>query len=319
MVVVAGRDEGLSEVVGFILILGLLVVTMAAYQVYEVPSIGRNDEIEHMNYIKNRFVDYKISTDSLWINSMKTEDDEYDPITGVTLSTSMNLGTGEGMLAGERAIFPLFTPIPSAGSLMVDGGHGILNIHMEFDSGPDIDRSVALGIIEYSSENNYWINQKYFYQMGGVFLRQNDGAIVVRVDPLLSIYRRGDSAAVQVTPVNLTGAQIIGGAGPVKIDTRLRAVPQYFDETQTATRVELEFECEDEAEAVVWRRVINNALQREGLPSGWYSLSDVDAGDTSVTVIIYGPDETGSTSDVSLDMLRADYYVTLQNVATVIE
>ncbi len=307
------RNEGLSEVVGFMLILGLLVIAAAAYQVYEVPSIGRNNEIEHMNYVKDRFVDYKISVDSLWINSMKTEDNEYDPVTGVTLSTSVNLGAGGGMVSGGGDVMPILTPIPSAGSVMVDGSHGTLNIHAEFDSGPDIDRSIALGILEYSSDNNYWVNQRYFYQMGGVFLRQDEGGIAVRVDPPLSIYNSGDTVAVQITPINLTGAQVVGGSGPVNIDTRLRDSGEDpdFTETLDATEMYLEFVCDDSEEADAWDRIIRSVLQREGIDSGWYEITYPDA--KTVRVKVEDPD---GNFNIKLDVFIADYYVTLQNVAT---
>ena len=36
--------------------------------------------------------------------------------------------------------------------------------------------SVPLGSLEYSTNNNYWIPQTYYYQMGGVFLSQIDGS-----------------------------------------------------------------------------------------------------------------------------------------------
>ena len=61
-------DDGLSEVIGFILIIAVLVVIASLYVTYVVPAQGREAEIEHMTYIKNQFVDFKIALDSLWIN-----------------------------------------------------------------------------------------------------------------------------------------------------------------------------------------------------------------------------------------------------------
>ncbi|MDN7013383.1 hypothetical protein FGW20_10095 [Methanoculleus sp. FWC-SCC3] len=62
------RDDGLSEVVGFVLILALIIVALSLYQVYGVPAAGRENEIAHMNQVKDRFVDYKSALDSLWVN-----------------------------------------------------------------------------------------------------------------------------------------------------------------------------------------------------------------------------------------------------------
>ena len=63
------REEGLSEVIGFILLVGLLVVFLALYQTYSVPVQGRDNEIDHMNDVKDTLVAYKISLDSLWVNN----------------------------------------------------------------------------------------------------------------------------------------------------------------------------------------------------------------------------------------------------------
>ena len=295
------------------LILGLLVVALAGYQVYEVPAMGRNDEVDHMNYVKDRFVDYKISVDSLWINSVCKEE-IYDPVTGVTLSTSVNLGTEGGLISSGDQVIPFFNPLPSAGSLKVDGEHGHIYIYAD---GTEVMNS-SLGILEYDSDNNYWVDQTYIYQMGGVFLRQNDGSIAVRVDPPLSIYKivGGSEAAVQITPISLYGSQMVGGSGPVNINTRLRSTEQYLEGTKSATQVQVNIICEDEDEADVWRRVFVNAIQREGV-SGWCDVST--AGNTA-TVLIYGPfGEGDTTSDIRLDIFRADYFVSLQNVATAIE
>lgn len=60
----SGRDEdGLSEIIGFVLILGLIVVASTLYLLYVVPAEGRDDEIVHMNQVKDRFVDYKGTLD----------------------------------------------------------------------------------------------------------------------------------------------------------------------------------------------------------------------------------------------------------------
>ena len=37
------RDDGLSEVVGFVLLLGVIVVALSVYQVYAVPAAGRGN------------------------------------------------------------------------------------------------------------------------------------------------------------------------------------------------------------------------------------------------------------------------------------
>ncbi|NLA38156.1 MAG: hypothetical protein GX882_01985, partial [Methanomicrobiales archaeon] len=100
------RDDALSEVVGFVLILGVIVVALSLYQVYGVPAMGRENEIAHMNHVKNRFVDYKIALDSLWVNNRS----------GVLLSMAFDLGTGAPATGGTIFSLPILTPVGSGGT-----------------------------------------------------------------------------------------------------------------------------------------------------------------------------------------------------------
>ncbi len=80
------EERALSEVIGFVLLLGLIVAAFSLWMLFVVPVNGREEEITQMNNVKDRFTDYKISLDSLWTNNQS----------GVTLSTSFNIGTGGG-------------------------------------------------------------------------------------------------------------------------------------------------------------------------------------------------------------------------------
>jgi ABC-type Fe3+ transport system permease subunit len=84
------REAGLSEVIGFILIIGLIVVIASLYLTYGVPAQGRENEILHMNLVKDQFVTYKISLDSLFNNDK----------VGTAVSNSFTLGTSGGYTQG---------------------------------------------------------------------------------------------------------------------------------------------------------------------------------------------------------------------------
>lgn len=103
------REKALSELIGFILLLALLILVASLYLTYVVPAHGREGEIAHMDYIKGQFLDYKISTDALWINR------EYN----VPIAQAITLGTQGVKTAGMFAGFQLFTPVFSSGELSV--------------------------------------------------------------------------------------------------------------------------------------------------------------------------------------------------------
>ncbi|NLV26240.1 MAG: hypothetical protein GXY48_03595 [Methanomicrobiales archaeon] len=105
-----GSDDALSEVIGFILIIGLLVVVMSLYITYVVPSEGRTNEIEQMDYIKQQFLDYKLNTDALWLNNN----------IGQSITQALTMGTAGQTTTGMFAGFSLVSPIGSSGSVMVN-------------------------------------------------------------------------------------------------------------------------------------------------------------------------------------------------------
>jgi len=206
---VSSRDDALSEVVGFVLLLALIVVALSLYQVYGVPAAGRENEIAHMNQVKDRFVDYKIALDSLWLNDRE----------GVLLSTAFDLGTGAATTAGSALSFPILSPAGSGGTLVVKSGGANLTI-----KGDDITLlpDLPLGSLSYTSSNHYWVDQTWTYQMGAVFLTQ-EGKTTVRVGPSIAAAKTKDeNVTLTVAPISLEGSATIAGSGPARVETRMR-------------------------------------------------------------------------------------------------
>jgi hypothetical protein len=108
------RESGLSEVIGFILIIAILVVIASMYVTYVVPAHGREAEIAHMTYIKNQFVDFKMAMDSLWINSQ----------VNMSLAQNIEMGTLGQKTEGQFVFLPLTQPIGSDGEMNVSAGSG---------------------------------------------------------------------------------------------------------------------------------------------------------------------------------------------------
>jgi len=101
------HEHALSEVIGFILILVVVVTAFSIYLTYSIPAQGREKEILHMNEIRDQFVTYKIGVDALWTNSQM----------GTAMSTTFNLGTQGGATQGIFSFIPIMNPVPSSGTL----------------------------------------------------------------------------------------------------------------------------------------------------------------------------------------------------------
>jgi hypothetical protein len=103
-------ESGLSEVIGFVLIIGLIVVAASLYLTYGVPAQGRENEIAHMNEIKDQFIGYKLSLDSLSNNNK----------VGTTVSNSFTLGTAGGYTQGTISFIPIMSPVSSSGVIAIN-------------------------------------------------------------------------------------------------------------------------------------------------------------------------------------------------------
>jgi len=103
------RDNALSEIIGFILILAILVIISSLYLVYVVPLQGRDAEIEHMKDIEQFFINFKMNMDSLWINNQ----------IDIPFTSSITLGTRGPNTDGSFTVFPLLQPSGASGSISI--------------------------------------------------------------------------------------------------------------------------------------------------------------------------------------------------------
>ena len=303
------REAGLSEVIGFVLLLGLVVAALSLWTVYVVPANGREAEITQMNAVKDRFTDYKISLDSLWANNQS----------GVTLSTSFNLGTGGGNTQAGGLFIPLINPIASSAMLTVKDPGDYLTINSSSAPAPTV---VNMSILEYQAMNNYWIQQRYYYQTGGVFLSQDNGS-VCRVSPSFTIAKANngtvDVAAVNLVPIRVLGGSSIGGKGPVRVDSQVRT-PTRIATLQANTWANISVDVSDKPTALTWMGVLNETRIRGNITdSSWYSFKVVEDPVTKrgkAFMLINGPYTSPSNPDVYLTLQTVDYVVTLNNIAS---
>ena len=274
------NDHGLSEVIGFILILALIITAISIWMTYVVPAEGRELEISHMDYVGDWFLNYKITADSLWIN------DE----TGVTDSTSLTLGSKGGNTQTSGLFLPMMQPIGSSGVLAINNTQDTISVRTSNTQPYQIP--LPLSSLTYQSNNNYWIQQQYYYQMGGIFLSQDiNGATGVTniVYPLLSVYNISNpgvsnTVKVVIAPVQLNGGGTVAGEGNARVNFRLQEQPDYVVvEVPPLTWVNISVNVKDSQTALMWRNLFNETIRRENIAPGWvktgyYSIPSTNRG-----------------------------------------
>ncbi|MFA4875981.1 MAG: hypothetical protein WC586_01080 [Methanoregula sp.] len=311
-------EVALSEVVGFVLLIGLVVVALSLYMTYVVPADGREAEIAQMNVISEQFTDYKFTLDnirtSLLVNNLSP----------VMTSTSFNLGTGGGNTESGGLYLTMLSPVSSYATITVNNTMDTFDI----DSSSYhpvrstlVDFPMNITTFEYTSHNNYWIEQKYSYQLGGVFLTQPDG-IANRISPLISVANiANNSVVVNVAPVQLVGGGSLSGNGPARVDTRERTRPKFNISTDpyiSNTWVNLSVTSSDPAIAGVWLNVFNDIKIREQLGSSATTGTIYSPATQKTTAYMYitGSNPDPNWKDVSLYVQRAEFYVALNNIAS---
>ena len=280
-------EEGLSEVIGFIMILALIMIFLSIWVIYVVPADGRQQEIEHMGYVQNWFTQYKITADSLWIN--------YDPVTGdgpsdITVSNSLVLGSQGGATYSQGLFLFFMRPFGSSGTISLENG----SEWFEISNSSGILMNEEIGSVQYKGMNNYWIPQTYYYELGGVFLKQSDGT-VNRVAPTFSFSPNGQMATLVLVNLDTggSGTTSISGEGQVRIDTLLTESTEenWFSGGGPYT--------------------VNMTLRDASAAKAWRSILK-ELGGGTVTQI------GNQTSITGLDMINyryANYTVSLQSVA----
>jgi len=467
----ACNDHALSEVIGFILLLVVIIAAFSIYLTYSVPAQGRENEILHMNEVRDQFVTYKIGVDALWTNSQ----------IGTAMSTSFDLGTQGTATQGGFSFIPIMNPVPSGGTIALnqrqevltvqskglirdgtiillhtdvsptgsfllnatpqqfivnisdttpsdyisgkrsvlvqqgqnwsvnvtvnprttyynystscspgciyaDGtkytgtditidvykngvmvlqdytvykniqprssvpnytvnllddayglknflaaqaypmtvtftkygtlvsGYGIVTLTDEYEK--EATHSLALGALEYSASNNYWIPQTYYYQNGGVFLQQDNSTY--KLPPTITFsYDKGTGiigVKIIELPFQQTNAGNLGGNSPAQVRTQVTGIQNLpYSQTYNNTRwINLSISTNDSRAAAVWYRYFTDAINiTAGVPdNGQYYLKGLS--NTQAFLLINGTGTSDTQYDVHTEGMRANLSATIQ-------
>ena len=95
------REEGISEAIGFILILAVVTIALSVFLLYMLPAMGRENEIDQMSAVKEQLTEYKLNIDTLWTSRQST----------TAFGPALTLGSGTD--TGDPEFLPL--PLPPEG------------------------------------------------------------------------------------------------------------------------------------------------------------------------------------------------------------
>jgi hypothetical protein len=194
--------DGVSTVVGAVLLLALLITVIAAAKVVYVPDMKQQAEADHMDSVVQDIMDHKARLDEAAFASNLTSPDQSVYVSsGAFVSTNIEMGGGS---------IPVVGPSPSSGTLKVDPDYGQLTITAGYraDVPPDNANLTPLkgemGSFSYSSANSYRPDQKYHFEDGMVIMSQYDGRSVI-AGPAIAVNGYPDQLRLMISSIRIDG------------------------------------------------------------------------------------------------------------------
>jgi hypothetical protein len=183
---------------------------------------------------------------------------------------------------------------------------------------------IPLGSVEYRAQNNYWIPQNYYYQMGGVFLAQMDGNVTYKLPPEITFaYDNQSDPAQKIVTVNINALTIspdnrgvVGGNSPIQIKstlTNITTMPFVKGNANTKS-IRIGVNTTSNQSREMWKNYFGYTATIAGIPH--YSQGTLG---TETYIIINGYDESDTLYDINVIASNATYATTVHGVGGIVQ
>lgn len=147
------KDEAVAGIVVAVMIVGLILAIISIIQTIYIPKWMESREAEHMGVVSDQFSQLKFAIDT----QIALKEDS-------PISSSITLGSRElGFFMSNKAFGRL---------AIISNGWAYRITRTVGDTYED-----TFGVLRYTSENSYYLNQAYTYEIGSVVLNQTQGAV----------------------------------------------------------------------------------------------------------------------------------------------
>ena len=203
-------NDAVVGIVAAFLIIGLIVAVLSVVQTQYVPKWMEEKESDHMYVVADQFAQLNYAINTHMVNQRSN----------IPISTTITLGSNE---------MPYLMSVGAYGQLQ------ILQDQFGINVAGLTNCTKNTSIIKYSSFNNYFINQNYIYESGGVILEQDSGN-AMHIRPQFSIsYNQVWNITIKFNIVNISVIggkdQSVLGSGPIPIQTEFMAGDNDPDES----------------------------------------------------------------------------------------
>ena len=159
-------------------------------------------------------------------------------------------------------------------------------------------------------EPGTWIPQTYYYQLGGVFLEQNDGN-TIKLPPSITFSKTPDSIPiVTINQILLLGSGVVTGSGPAQVSSSVTGITEtpLIDGNNTKS-MNITVRAANTNAALMWLQFFNNSAAQAGFDPSIYKTGT--GGTTSFINITPDPGIYG----LRLSMSQVNVNTTIQSAA----
>ena len=245
--VLRNTDEATVGVIVAVLMVGLILLVISLVQTFYVPRWMEQREAEHMDEVWNQFSLLKFAIDM----QILTEKD-------TPVSTPINLGNKK---------LPFLKSSGSFGFLGISSNLGI-NITTTQDNSTQI----SIGRITYSSENVYFLERSFIYEVGAVITSQSEGNVMSMM-PSFDVMYSDPVVKLTLDAVNILGSGekiSVSGYGVYPIQTK-------FSDVNITDITDVQNIILDTNYQNAWSMFINSSFSGKGLNRGsdfWITTTD---------------------------------------------
>ena len=284
-------DSAVSNIIGAVLILALIITIAAAAKMVYVPDMKKEAESAHMQHAIDDLQGLKGQVDTLQAASAY----------GNGFMGTSRLEMGGGAL-------PVIDPSSSSGTVRVDPTYGnfsitaytnnllITNGTMKVSTrGP-----APMGRLVYTANNHYYIDQQVDYEGGMIVLSQRDGMTMVASPPVTASRVADDpntTVIVAVNPTRLIGSpQSFSSTSESSIKTTVLPVNNVIN-SQKVQNITLRVQSDH---AQLWYNYFDQMMKASGLIAGTNYVLTIIPDTQTVSLFIQG---SGTKDDVVLSSI----------------
>lgn len=250
-------EEAVSTVVSAILLLALVIALITSINVRYVPQWAEDSEHLHMRSAIEDMSKLKSGVDlMLAASAMETG----------SFSAGMPVTMGGGEV-------PFFNSLPSSSTLLLNTR--TVNMYlitglagMTQESG-DLMRN--MGSVDFLSNNDYYPNQRFSYECGGLAIGQNNRSVMKMVPHISVIMSANNTIDVTLDAVKLSGSQRTMSSNSMEeVYFTYANSDSIYDGSILVDELTLLVETEN---SMAWQDYLGRLMQASHLDAGQYSIN----------------------------------------------